>query len=105
MMSPELKWRPGIPWQEIAKKVQEHRDQTIAKIQPAVPGLPENIPLNVTAIPKQLLSAEEIQITELTPEALVAEISAARLTSTEVVTAYLRRAGIAQKLVGNRSAG
>lgn len=86
-------------WQETAKQMQDYRDASLAAIEPAIPEVPNELPLNVTGIPEQLLSAREIGITETPPEDLVAKMATGELTSTEVTSAFLRRAGLAQKLV------
>jgi amidase len=87
-------------WKEVAEKAQEHRDASIKLVKPAVPDVPSELPLNVTEIPKHLLTTEEVIITETTPEDLVKSLASGKLTSTGVTNAFLRRAGIAQKLVG-----
>ncbi len=89
----------GATWQEVAADRQKHRDATIAAIQPPIPDVPAELPLNVTTIPKQLLTAEEVTITETPVEELVALLVGQKWTATEVIKAYLRRAGLAQKLV------
>lgn len=86
-------------WEDVAKKAQEHRDASIKLVKPAVPDVPSELPLNVTEIPKYLLTTEEVIITETTPEDLVISLASGKLTSTAVTNAFLRRAGIAQKLV------
>lgn len=86
-------------WKEVAEKAQEHRDASIKLVKPAVPDVPSELPLDVTEIPKHLLTTEEVMITETTPEDLVKSLASGRLTSTDVTNAFLRRAGIAQKLV------
>ena len=88
-----------MSWQETAKHVQEARDTSIELVEPAVPDVPSDLPLDVTDIPKYLLSTEEVVITQTAPEELVVSLASGSLTSTAVVTAFLRRAGIAQKLV------
>lgn len=89
-----------VSWQAIAQSRQEHRDRTIQAVQPAVPDVPNNndIPLNVTGIPRQVLSKQVVQITELPSEALLADLASNRLSSEEVIRAFLQRAGLAQKL-------
>lgn len=81
--------------------MQNHRDDTIAKVQPPIPDVPYELPRNVTSIPAELLSAREIELTETAPEKLVAELAEGTLTSTELTNAFLRRAGLAQKLVSH----
>jgi len=87
------------PWQEVAKQAQDLRDASIARVQPAVPDVPSDLPLNLTTLPIQLLSPEEVEITETPPECLLSALASGRLTSTKVTGAFLRRAGLAQKLV------
>lgn len=82
-------------WQEISRQAKAYRDGTIR----GIPDIPEYLPRDVTAIPATLLSPEEVAITETTPENLVRSIATGQFTSTAVTKAFLRRAGIAQKLV------
>ena len=86
-------------WQEVARTAQEHRDASIAMVEPAVPDVPAELPLDVTTLPKQLLSKTEVNITETSAEDLVASLAAGRVSSLDVTKAFLRRAGLAQKLV------
>lgn len=86
-------------WQETAKQLQDHRDATIAALDPPLPALPNELPLNVTGIPRQVLTEREMELTESSPEYLLNGLAAGFVTSTEVTTAFLRRAGLAQKLV------
>ena len=88
-------------WQDIARQVQEHRDATIAEVRPRIPDIPKILPLNVTGIPRDLLSAREVEITESPTESLVESLASGQLTSREVTTAFLRRAGIAQGLASD----
>lgn len=85
-------------WQSIASDVQDHRDSTIARVKPPVPDVPHELPRDVTPIPKELLTAREVEITESAPEDLVASLAHGKLRSVEVTNAFLRRAGLAQKL-------
>ncbi|MCJ1389035.1 hypothetical protein MMC18_001889 [Xylographa bjoerkii] len=86
-------------WQEVSYIMKEHRDMTIAQVDPPVPEVPSDLQSNVTSVPNKLLSPAEIGITETAPEQLVADLAAGILTSLEVTNAFLRRAGLAQKLV------
>ncbi|QDS68693.1 hypothetical protein FKW77_002767 [Venturia effusa] len=86
-------------WQETAKQMQDHRDGTIAAIDPPLPELPAELPLNVTGIPKTILTARELEITESPPEDLLTVLAAGYVTSTEITKAFLRRAALAQKLL------
>jgi hypothetical protein len=99
-MSPALiTTASGVSWEEIAADRQKYRDATIATVEPPIPDLPANLPLNVTRIPKQLLTLQEIKITETSPEELIQLLASSVLTAKQVVTAFLRHAGLAQKLV------
>ena len=86
-------------WQEIAKIAQEYRDASIARVEPAVPEVPRELPRDVMLIPAELLDKEEVEITQTTTEDLLASIASGRLTSAAVTKAFLRRAGLAQRLV------
>lgn len=90
-----------VPWQEIAKQAQAQRDKSIDQIQPPIPAVPspDELPLNVTSIPRELLNEAELKITESPPEELLKFLASGELSSVDVTTAFLRRAGIAQKLV------
>ncbi|KKY25176.1 putative fatty-acid amide [Phaeomoniella chlamydospora] len=85
-------------WQTVAKKAQDHRDKSIAEVQPAIPEVPAELPLDVTGLPKELLNEKEVSITEKPAEELVEALASGKLTSVEVTSAFLRRAGLAQKL-------
>ena len=85
-------------WHDVASQVQLHRTSTVTEVQPQIPDVPKELPLNVTSIPRELLSPREVEITELTTETLVASLASSSLTSREVTNAFLRRAGLAQKL-------
>lgn len=87
------------PWQEIAQIAQETRDKSIALVQPPVPEVPNELPLNVVGLPKQLLSPREVEITETPAEVLVTKLASGEWTSLEITQSFLRRAGLAQKLV------
>ncbi|KAF2655066.1 putative glutamyl-tRNA amidotransferase subunit A [Lophiostoma macrostomum CBS 122681] len=89
--------RNSLTWQNIAHRAQEHRDATIALVHPPIPDIGE-LPYDSTQIPKTILLPSEISITESDPAALVSRLASGTLTSTEVTTAFLRRAALAQKL-------
>lgn len=88
-----------MTWQDIAREAQEERDASIELVRPKVPDIPSPLPPNVTHIPRELLSEGEVAITELPPEQLIAQTAAGHISSQSVVNAFLRRAGLAQKLV------
>jgi len=97
-MSP-VKIQQMPTWQETSQLMRDYRDESIAVVQPTVPDVPSELPLNVTSLPKKLLTGLEIKITETTPEELLIALSSGTHSSTEVTSAFLRRAGLAQKLV------
>lgn len=90
--------KPTEPWQSIAKRAQDHRDATLAAVQPPVPDI-SDLPLDSTPIPRTLLTAEDVEITESDPVRLVERMASGELSSVEVTNAFLRRAAVAQKLV------
>lgn len=91
------------PWQSIARRKQQEQLDSIPKdwILKTRPAASRN---NVLAIPQEcgLLSAQEIELTErYDATALVGELAAKRLKSVDVVTAFCKRAAIAQQLVSH----
>ena len=89
----------GATWQEVAADRQAYRDASIARLTPSLPDIP-SIPLNAIPLAKQILTEAEIKITETTVEELVPKLATGKLKATDVVKAFLRRAGIAQRAVG-----
>ena len=85
-------------WQEVAHIAQTYRDDSIRRVEPPIPDVPDQLPLDRTDVPKYLLSTEEVGITETAPEDLVTSLASGKHTSTTVTTAFLRRAGLAQAL-------
>ena len=88
-------------WQDVARTAQEYRDASITRVEPAVPHVPVELPRDVTAIPGELLDKAELDITQALTEDLLASLASGELTSTVVTKAFLRRAGLAQKLVSS----
>jgi amidase len=111
MAPPSKKQKLERSWQEIAKEAQEHRDASLAQVKPGLPDLfdafEENLesvqsnPLKGVAIklPGNVLHPRDVKITGLLPENLIKELAVGDLSATDVATAFLRRAVIAQKLV------
>lgn len=92
------------PWRSIARRKQQEQINAIPKHWTLKTRPPANRN-NVLAVPREsgILSAREIEITEkYDATALVQELAAKRLKSVDVVTAFCKRAAIAQQLV-NRS--
>ena len=92
------------PWQGIAKEAQDHRDASLDRVPSGFPGALEKyisskgLPQNSMSVPSKILSLTELEITEMAPEELLEALATRRLRATEVTTAFLRRAVIAQKL-------
>ena len=86
-------------WQEITQIAQARRATSIAAVQPSIPTIPKDLPLSVIHLPAALLTAREVEITELKPERLIAALASGSITAREVTGAFLRRAGLAQGLV------
>ena len=85
-------------WEETAKIAQDLRDRSIADVEPAIPAIPSELPKNVISLPRVLLSEAEVSLTEKSPEDLLAELARGAISSSAVTLAFLRRAGLAQKL-------
>jgi len=98
-MPPSKKVKTRRPWQDVAQEAREYRDASIARLQPPLPELPKELPKNIFATLCEALDPEETRITEALPEDLLARLASGNLTATAVTTAFLRRAGLAQKLV------
>lgn len=87
------------PWQDVAARVQRARDVSIQQITPPIPEIPATLPVNVTTMAKEFLTPAEQHLTELLPEELLSLLVSGKISSEEVTKAFLRRTGIAQKLV------
>ena len=82
-------------WEGLMKKGQSHRHQTMP---PPLPSVATQLPLDITGIPADFLTLEEFEITKIL-DASPLEGAIANVYSTgEVVTGFLRRAGLAQRL-------
>lgn len=106
-MAPSSKAKPKRPWQEIAREAQEYRDASIATFTKEFPanyttGQIADLPKNSIGIPGGVLGKRDLQITETLPEELVKLLANGELSVTEVTTAFLRRAALAQSLVSSR---
>ena len=87
-----------MSWQEISAVMIKHREDSITAVQPSIPEVPAALPLNVTGLSKQLLTENTISITEQTPEILLEKLASGALSSVDVTSAFLQRAGLASKL-------
>ncbi|KAJ4999152.1 putative amidase [Colletotrichum sp. SAR 10_66] len=83
---------------QLVKKALAIRDESLIAALPPTP-LPEPLPQNVQNLPSQILTPEEIAITECDPLALVRKMTDKELSCETVVKAFLARASLAQKTV------
>jgi len=94
--------REAERWREVAKEARQHRDSTIDDVEPPILGL-ETVPCGHykrdIGIPNLLLNFNEESITEAKPEKLLEYLANGSFKSKTVTNAFLRRAGIASKLV------
>lgn len=88
----------GATWQDVAADRQAYRDSTIALIEPTIPEVTD-LPLNTIPLAKQVLTQEEIKITESTVEELAPLLATGELSAVTVTKAFLRRAALAQAAV------
>ena len=111
MAPPNKKQKLTRPWQAIAEEAQGHRDSTLAQVKPGRPDLfrkfeedlenSQQSPLKgaSTFAAGEVLHPDDVNITQMLPESLIAALANGELSATNVTTAFLRRAVIAQKLV------
>jgi hypothetical protein len=107
-MAPSSKSTPKRPWEEIAKDAQDYRDASMATFVADFPAALDSresseLPKNSTNVPGKILQERDLQITESLPEELIELLANGDLSATEVTTAFLRRAALAQKLVNSPS--
>lgn len=87
-------------WQEKVAWAQEHRDSSLAKVEPKLTGLPAELPLNSQSLPKAVLTEREIEITEnYTVTELLKVLRERKISVEEVTRAFLRRAALAHAAV------
>ncbi|EFR01577.1 acetamidase [Nannizzia gypsea CBS 118893] len=85
--------------QESLARFQARREEALSKVDVDLSRIPEKFSGNVTDIPRQCLSQEDIGITESSAQSLLASLAQGAITATAVTKAFLRRAVVAQKLV------
>lgn len=88
-----------MTWTEARDERRQHLELSIQKVQPRVPEVPKPLPLDVSGIPRQLLPAATVSLTETPPEKLLALIANGEVSSERVIRAFLQRAGLASRLV------
>ncbi|KAI1113417.1 amidase signature domain-containing protein [Nemania sp. NC0429] len=99
MSSASITTAAGASWQEVATDRRRHRDATIASLNPPLPRLnASDIPLDTTSVPRSILAAEDLEITEKNVENLALMLASGQWTAKTVIQAFLRRAALAQQL-------
>ncbi|KAI3330802.1 amidase signature domain-containing protein [Ustulina deusta] len=89
----------GATWEEVAADRQRHRDITLASLKPPPPELlTGDIPVDTTGIPKSILTAEDLEITERNVEDLASMLASGQWSAKTVIQAFMRRASLAQQL-------
>lgn len=87
-------------WQEKVAWAQHFRDETVAKVQPPLKGIPTELPLSSQGLPALVLTEREIEITEkYSVQRLLAVLKKREISVEEVTRAFLRRAALAQAAV------
>ena len=87
-------------WRAIAAEARRERDESIAQVlSTAELSTQLDCSGDINDVAARRLSAEEMRITDMSTQCLLSELVTGRLTSVEVVTAYLRRAIVAQTMV------
>lgn len=87
-------------WEDKALQARSHRDESLAKVQPPLQGLPDQLPRNSQSLPSLVLSEREVEITEkYSVTDLLLKLRSKELSAEEVVRAFLRRAAVAQSAV------
>lgn len=76
------------------------RDESLAKVDPKLEGIPDELPLNSQGLPKAILTEREIEITEnYSVTELLSLLRERKIKVEEVTRAFLRRAALAQAAV------
>ncbi|TVY82383.1 putative amidase [Lachnellula suecica] len=102
-MGPPSRAKLKRPWQEVAKEAENHRRESLAKVEGLPPAieriqLSSTLPQNSIEIPEEILDSLDFQITQKLPEELLSLMADGKLSSVQVTSAFLRRAVLAQKL-------
>lgn len=75
------------------------RDDSLARIRPPLPALPDPVPKNVMPLFAKMLTEEEMKITDCDAHELLEKMKSKTWSCESVTRAFLRRAGLAQGLV------
>lgn len=86
--------------QQKIERARLRREKGLAKVEPKLEGLPEVLPINCQDLPKTVLTAREIEITEKYDVVeLLKLLREKKFLVQEVTRAFLRRAALAQAAV------
>lgn len=87
-------------WEEKAAWARAKRDFSLAKVEPALVGVPDELPQNSQYLPNAVLTSREIEITEAyTVTKLLLALRERAFSVEEVTRAFLRRAALAHAAV------
>ena len=86
-------------YKEIAAQARKRRDEALPTKYMLSQSSLQNVPLNVTSIPRQHLVATEIEIVESQAEDILLKIREKTWTALEVTEAFCKAATIAHQLV------
>ena len=92
-------------WTEASKKAIAIRDGSNSKLPTPLPSLNEllngadELPYNVTKLPRKFLSEEQVTITETHAVGILEKIRGKEWSAVKVTEAFLRRAGLGQLMV------
>lgn len=87
-------------WEDKVAWARAQRDASLAKVEPKLTGIPDELPQSSQDLPKTVLTAREIEITEnYTITKLQTALFTRKISVEEVTRAFLRRAALAQAAV------
>lgn len=87
-------------WEDKASWARANRDASLAKVEPKLEGVPDELPLSSQDLAKSVLTPREIEITEnYSVNELLAVLRERKISVEEVTRAFLRRAALAQAAV------
>lgn len=87
-------------WEERVAWARAKRDASLAKVEPKLEGLPNDLPTNSRGLPATVLTQRELEITEkYTATELLSILRERKISVEEVTRAFLRRAAVAHAAV------
>ncbi|RSL91426.1 hypothetical protein CEP52_014261 [Fusarium oligoseptatum] len=87
----------AAPYEATVASARAKRDESLAKVNPKLQGIPDELPLNSQGLPKTILTEREIEITEnYSVTELLSLLRERKIKVEEVTRAFLRRAALAQ---------